>query len=34
MDDEVEDCPLCVEPFEPADKLFEPCECGFQVCKI
>lgn len=26
-----DECPLCVEPFEAADKLFLPCDCGFQV---
>lgn len=25
-------CPLCVEPYESADRLFMPCSCGFQIC--
>jgi hypothetical protein len=30
MDDDC--CPLCVEPYETADRYFEPCPCGFQLC--
>jgi hypothetical protein len=31
---EDEECPLCVEPLELADKIFEPCECGFKVSPV
>jgi CCR4-NOT transcription complex subunit 4 len=30
MDDDC--CPLCVEPYEAADRLFLPCPCGYAVC--
>ncbi|RYG50546.1 hypothetical protein EON66_11730 [archaeon] len=26
-----EECPVCCEPFDDADKCFLPCPCGFQV---
>ena len=25
------DCPLCMEELDITDKLFKPCECGYQV---
>ncbi|KAL1552060.1 RING-type E3 ubiquitin transferase [Salvia divinorum] len=27
-----EDCPLCAEEIDPADKQFVPCKCGYQIC--
>lgn len=32
MADDEECCPLCVEPYEPADKAIQFCVCGFQIC--
>jgi hypothetical protein len=29
MDDDV--CPLCCEPYEAADRTFQPCSCDYQV---
>lgn len=31
-DDEIEDCPICVEPFDGDDRLFFPCQCNYKVC--
>ena len=31
-DDELEDCPICVEPFDDQDRLFLPCHCNYRVC--
>jgi hypothetical protein len=31
-DDEMEDCPICVEPFDESDRLFLPCHCNYRVC--
>jgi hypothetical protein len=25
------DCPLCMEELDITDRLFKPCECGYQV---
>jgi hypothetical protein len=25
------DCPLCMEELDVTDKMFKPCECGYQV---
>jgi len=33
-DDEDDECPLCMEPFEVDDRLFYPCTCGYQVCRF
>jgi hypothetical protein len=29
--DSGEDCPLCVEPMDEADRAYRPCKCGFGV---
>lgn len=31
--DDVEECPLCMEPLDSTDKSFVPCQCGYQVSK-
>ena len=31
-DDELDDCPICVEPFDESDRLFLPCQCNYRVC--
>jgi hypothetical protein len=31
-DDEMEDCPICVEPFDESDRMFLPCQCNYRVC--
>ncbi|KAI9716733.1 MAG: transcriptional repressor general negative regulator of transcription subunit 4 [Chrysothrix sp. TS-e1954] len=33
-DDESETCPLCIEEFDPSDKNFRPCPCGYQICQF
>eukprot|EP00056_Hartaetosiga_gracilis_P003578 m.64971 g.64971 ORF g.64971 m.64971 type:complete len:546 (+) comp11507_c0_seq1:105-1742(+) len=33
-DDEGNECPLCMEPFEADDKQFYPCHCGYQICRF
>jgi hypothetical protein len=30
-EDDLDDCPLCVEPLDATDKSFRPCKCGFRV---
>ncbi|KAI6233943.1 hypothetical protein M3Y99_00864300 [Aphelenchoides fujianensis] len=28
------ECPLCMEPFDPDDKTFYPCQCHYQICRF
>ena len=32
--DDDDECPLCMEPLDIADKNFYPCTCGYQVCLL
>lgn len=31
---DVAECPLCMEPFEVDDLNFYPCTCGYQICRF
>ncbi|KAH9257078.1 hypothetical protein BASA81_004899 [Batrachochytrium salamandrivorans] len=31
-EDENEDCPICVEPFDGDDRQFQACDCLYRVC--
>ncbi|ODV90334.1 hypothetical protein CANCADRAFT_2062 [Tortispora caseinolytica NRRL Y-17796] len=33
-DEDVEQCPLCIEDMELSDKRFKPCPCGYQICQF
>jgi RING/Ubox like zinc-binding domain len=33
-DEEVPECPLCLEELDPTDMAFKPCSCGYQVCRF
>jgi CCR4-NOT transcription complex subunit 4 len=32
--DDVVECPLCMEPLEVDDLNFYPCTCGYQICRF
>jgi len=32
--DDVAECPLCMEPLEVDDLNFYPCTCGYQICRF
>lgn len=32
--DDIVDCPLCMETLEVDDINFFPCECGYQICRF
>ncbi|KAK2736670.1 transcriptional repressor general negative regulator of transcription subunit 4 [Myotisia sp. PD_48] len=34
IDDDEEQCPLCIEEFDLSDKNFKPCPCGYQICQF
>eukprot|EP01135_Chromosphaera_perkinsii_P002526 Nk52_evm42s224 gene=Nk52_evmTU42s224 len=34
LDEPPNDCPLCMEPLDLADKSFYPCTCGYQICRF
>ena len=31
-EEDVEECPLCMEPLDVADQNFYPCPCTYQIC--
>jgi len=31
-DDDITECPLCLEELDLTEKNFQPCQCGYQVC--
>ncbi|GIX75734.1 CCR4-NOT transcription complex subunit 4 [Caerostris extrusa] len=33
-DDQISECPLCMEPFEMDDINFFPCTCLYQICRF
>ncbi|ESO05711.1 hypothetical protein HELRODRAFT_111136 [Helobdella robusta] len=34
MQEELPECPLCMEAFEVDDLSFIPCTCGYQICRF
>ena len=33
-DDDIPECPLCLDPLELDDVNFYPCTCGYQICRF
>ncbi|THH21104.1 hypothetical protein EW146_g400 [Bondarzewia mesenterica] len=33
-EEEVEECPLCLEEMDVSDLNFKPCPCGYQICRF
>lgn len=31
-EEDEEECPLCMEPFDATDKQFTPCQCSYKIC--